>query len=213
MLWSSPRRRWYIKYTNELYYVNHNARPASNDQLIMDDERELIAAAKRGDRTAQSELIERHQRKVFRVAYQVTGNQHDAEDIAQEALVKALSGLADFRGEAKFSTWLYRITYTTALSFVQRRRHAADIDDLEIAAAGATDESALQGELGAAIRMAMGELSPRQRECLRLKHFEDMKISEIAAVTGIETGSVKQHLFRAAATLRRKLAKFTEVRR
>jgi len=66
--------------------------------------------------------------------------------------------------------------------------------------------------LGAAIRTAMAELSPRQRECLRLQHFEDMKISEIAAVTGIETGSVKQHLFRAATTLRRKLAKFAEVR-
>ncbi|HNW92097.1 MAG TPA: RNA polymerase sigma factor [bacterium] len=178
----------------------------------MVDEHDLIAAARRGDHTAQAELIERHQRRVFRLALQVCGNAHDAEDIAQDALVKALTGLADFRGDAKFSTWLYRITYTTALTFVQRRRDTGDIDGLEVAAANATDESALTGELGAAIRAAMAELSPRQRECFRLQYFEELKISEIAAVTGIEPGSVKQHLFRGAATLRRKLAHFSEVR-
>ncbi len=175
----------------------------------MKSEQALIDAAREGNQIAQGALVERYQERVFRLAYRITGNAHDAEDVAQEALVKALGGLATFRGDAAFGTWLYRIAYNTALTHCAQRREHDDIAEVDVAAPAAAD-TLEQGELAAAISGALAELSPRQRECLQLQRFEEMSIADIAAVTGIGDGSVKQHLFRAVAHLRKRLAKFAE---
>lgn len=171
-------------------------------------ERQLVAAAQRGDRGAQAKLIGNYQVRIFRLAYHLVGNAHDAEDVAQEALFKALTNLAGFRGESGFGTWLYRITYREALAVRARRKPAADLDDLEMPGSSDLADEQLRGELGAAITNAVAELSPRQRECFRLKHFAELKISAIAEITGLDPGSVKQHLFRAVRHLQAKLTPY-----
>ena len=174
----------------------------------MDDAR-LAAAAAGGDRGAFQTLVERHRGLVYRVAYQFSGNHHDADDIAQEVFIKVYRSLGRFRQDAQFTSWLYRIAMNACID--HRRRHAfgASSDEAETALANhpagepGPEARTYAGELGQALQAAIDGLPPRQRLIFAMRHFEDLKLIEIASALGLAEGTVKRQLHAAVHRLRR----------
>lgn len=157
----------------------------------MTDEQELIHKAQSGDAAAFGRLAERSKVHVFRLAYDLTGNRHDAEDLSQDVFVKAYRSLHAFRGDAKWSTWLYRITVNAC------HDHRESAARRTIGAEEELDEAAPQGDaanapvppdraahsriLGQHIERALGGLSQRERAVFTLRHYHDLRLKEIAA--------------------------------
>ncbi len=193
------------------------------------DEPVLIEAAKRGDAEAFGVLVERYMPRALAFARQMTGNRADAEDLVQDAFVKAYGKLGSFRGGSEFYTWFYRLLANRCLDHLRRRSLFMKV--FRLGRAGRDDEdddqnsmeafpdrrpasSPLKGyedmEAGAAINKALSGLTDRQRAVFLLRHNEDMNTTEVAAVLGISEGAVKSHLARAVAVLRKKLKAYGE---
>ncbi|HEY6212025.1 MAG TPA: sigma-70 family RNA polymerase sigma factor [Vicinamibacterales bacterium] len=170
-----------------------------------------LARARRGDGEAFRELVERHSRSVFRLAYRMTGNEHDAEDVVQESFLRAYKQLGRFESRANFGTWLYRITANCAVDLMRSRQarhdvsrgesldvdvhqHAADIPGPDRVAQSAEIERTVQG--------ALGSLSPLERAAFTLRHYEGRSIEEIAATLDLGTSAAKHSVFRAVKKLR-----------
>lgn len=183
------------------------------------DERELIQRAQSGDGTAFRSIVEHYQRRVYFLAYDLTGNQHDAEDLAQEVFVKAYRALDTFRGEARLSSWLYRITLNSCLN--KRRKKAVTqmnlVDDFSaetsrddpFSAAGFAEnpERAAESRLMQNhIESAITKLAPKERAVFVLRHYQDLPLKEIARVLNVAEGTVKSLLFRAVRRLQKELA-------
>jgi len=170
------------------------------------DDAQLIPLAAEGDRVAFQTLVERHRTMVYRVAYQFAGNHHDADDIAQEVFIKVHRSLQRFRQDAQFTSWLYRIAMNACID--HRRRHTPlDADDeltLRNHATGEPDPEnrAYAGELGAVLKAAIDRLPPRQRLIFGMRHFEGLKLVEIAGALGLAQGTVKRQLHAAVHRLR-----------
>jgi len=173
------------------------------------EDAQLIPLAAGGDRAAFQILVERHRRMVYRVAYQFAGNHHDADDIAQEVFIKVYRSLDRFRRDAQFTSWLYRIAMNACID--HRRRHDGRAEDegtqLALASAHAVDPDpesrAYAGELGRVLRAAVDRLPPRQRLIFVMRHFEDLKLLDIARALGLAEGTVKRQLHAAVHRLRR----------
>ena len=163
----------------------------------------LVARARDGYLDAYELLVQRHSAMAYRVALRLCGNHHDAQDIAQEALVAAWEGLAQFRADSSFSTWLYRIVTRRALNKVTRGRGAGSLDLIaDVTDPGA--EPAAQAERNLAIDAvtdALAALPFAQRTVVVLHHFEGLSYAEVAAVTRSTVPAVRSHLFRARRTL------------
>ena len=173
----------------------------------MKSEQALIDAAREGNRIAQGALVERYQERVFRLAYRITGNAHDAEDVAQEALVKALGGLATFRGDAAFGTWLYRIAYRSFLSEVRRRdAHTGEIAEHHALAPDQSEARAFMDDFDAALR----QLSPAQRDAVHFSLQRGFSHPEIAHIMGLPLGTVKTHVLRGRQKLQELLSDWQE---
>jgi RNA polymerase sigma-70 factor (ECF subfamily) len=192
------------------------------------DEDELVRRARENDPGAVDQLIRRYQKKVYSIAYQMSGaDPEDARDCAQEALIQVFRNLARFEGRSRFSTWLYRVVVNTCLDARRRRRRwlqmiftrrsdqredaDADFDNLA-APEDATDPvSNVSGEeLKRDVTDAMRRLSDKQRTVFQLKVFQEMSIPEIAIATGMAEGTVKSHLFRATQSVRDQLRRWVE---
>ncbi len=182
----------------------------------MTDEKELIHRAQSGDTAAFRALVERSRLHVFRLAYDMTGNRHDAEDLSQDVFVKAYRSLHAFRGDAKWSTWLYRITMNACLdhrgaaSRKPMNTHEPLNDEILPSQAHAgevtPDRAAESRILGRHIDAALGRLSNRERAVFTLRHYHDLPLKEIASALEITEGSVKSYLFRALAHLQEDLS-------
>lgn len=183
----------------------------------MTDEQLLIDRAQQGDGDAFRQLVERSSQTVYRLAYDLTGNRHDAEDLSQEVFVRAYRALPGFRREAKWSTWIYRITVNLCLDHRdahkgKRVEYRDDMDDDLHQEAGrpATgimpDSETEAGMIQVNIERALGRLSPQERSVFVLRHYHDLPLKEIARTMQIAEGTVKSHLFRALQRLRRELA-------
>ena len=176
----------------------------------MDDAR-LAAAAAGGDRGAFQTLVERHRGLVYRVAYQFSGNHHDADDIAQEVFIKVYRSLGRFRQDAQFTSWLYRIAMNACVDHSRRRNPAEPSDDGDQLLQGSSTSDpdpevrAYAGEIGEAVQAAVARLPPRQRLIFVMRHFEDLKLNEIARALGLAEGTVKRQLHAAVHRLRRLL--------
>jgi RNA polymerase sigma-70 factor (ECF subfamily) len=169
----------------------------------------LVARARDGDADAYRELVERHAQKVFRLSYRMTGNEEDAEDVAQETFIKAYRNLARYDGRAGFGTWIYRIATNCALDLLRRRERTrteplADGDDAPaLASADPSPERAAEGgELVRRLARAMTRLSANEKTAFVLRHQEGRSLEEIAKALGIRTGAAKTCVFRAVAKLR-----------
>lgn len=163
----------------------------------------LVARAQEGYIDAYELLIQRHSAMAYRVALRLTGNHHDAQDVAQEALIAAWQNLARFKGGSSFSTWLYQIVTRRALNKVSRSRTAGSLELLPDVA-GTSDEPAEKTERNLAIDAvsdALLALPFAQRVVIVLHHFEELSYAEVAAITGSTESAVRSHLFRARRAL------------
>jgi RNA polymerase sigma-70 factor, ECF subfamily len=172
------------------------------------DEAELVGAARGGDRQAFDELVRRTFVDTFTLARRLTGNEEDARDVVQEAYLRAWKGIGKFRGEAAFSTWLYRITANAAASNVsRRRRHRAEPfgDDFEPADAGAEASISRGAESAEAldrISAALDDLPAKLRSVVVLKDVYGLSHEAIADELGISVSAAKVRLHRARRKLR-----------
>jgi RNA polymerase sigma-70 factor (ECF subfamily) len=170
-------------------------------------DRYLVARARDGYLDAYEMLVQRHSAMAYRVALRLCGDHHDAQDIAQEALIAAWQNLDRFRADSAFSTWLYQIVTRRALNRITRAR-AADPTDLLDEAADPGTEPAAQAERNLAVDAvtnALAALPFPQRAVIVLHHFEGLSYAEVADVTRSSVPAVRSHLFRARRTLGKKL--------
>jgi RNA polymerase sigma-70 factor (ECF subfamily) len=170
----------------------------------------LIERARGGDRQAFGELVRKHQKRVYATALHLTGNHGDADDVAQEAFIRAYKGLPRFDGRADFFTWLYRIVVNTALNQLRSRKRSpsAPEDAPERADHGTPDPraSAESREALARCLTALSELSPTLRITLVLAAVEEMPYAQIARVLEVPEGTVAWRVNQARKLLRQKLA-------
>lgn len=185
----------------------------------MKEEQVLVERARRGEMFAFRELVERYKKKVYYLAYDLTGNHHDAEDLSQEVFIKAFRSLKNFRGDAKLSSWLYRITVNTAIS-QQRKKSVSQMqlqesfeeesrNEVQFSGGETTqnpEKCAEAGLMQQHIEKALQKLSPREKSIFVLRHYNDLPLKEIADILKINLGTVKSMLFRAIQKLRKELA-------
>ena len=177
-----------------------------------EDERDLVARLRRGEPRAFEELVIAYQHRVFGVAFRMLGRRAEAEDIAQEAFLRAYRSVGEFRGDAKLSTWLYAITSRLCLNRLssaayQRTRHD---DELLSRVADETEDVAGQverREREAVVRAAIAELDDDRRLVLVLADLEGLAYEEIAEALGVPIGTVRSRLHRARTDLRTRLEK------
>jgi RNA polymerase sigma-70 factor (ECF subfamily) len=163
----------------------------------------LVARAREGYLDAYEFLVQRYSPMAYRVALRLCGNHHDAQDLAQEALIGAWENLDRFRADSSFSTWLYQIVTRRALNKVTRSRGTDSLDVLgDLPDPGA--EPAAQAERNLAVDAvtdALASLPFAQRAVVVLHHFEGLSYAEVAAVAHSTVPSVRSHLYRARRTL------------
>jgi RNA polymerase sigma-70 factor (ECF subfamily) len=171
----------------------------------------LVAAARRGDRDAFDELVRRTHRDAYRLALRLTADAEDARDVVQDAYLRAYKGLRRFRGDAQFSTWLYRITANCAATHAGRRaRHRHDLLDADTVVVDVRPESdpATTAEVDAMRRdldAAIAELPDRLRAVVVLRDVYDLPHEAIAAELGISVSAAKVRLHRARLRLRERV--------
>ncbi len=162
-------------------------------------------------------LVEQYKRPLYALAYDLTGNHHDAEDLSQDVFIKAYRGFASFRGEAQVYSWLYRIAVNTYLN--KRRKKALRFrqlwDDFSQATRDhdplpETDQQTEADVMRRHVNMALKQLSPRERSAFVLRHYQDLSLREVADAMEVAEGTVKSLLFRAAKKLRTSLAFYRE---
>ena len=174
------------------------------------DDSYLVRRAQEGYVDAYADLVDRHGQLAYRVALRLLGNRQDAEDIAQEALVTAWQQLPGFRAEASFPTWLYQIVTRRALNRITRSRITQPMDllgDVSDASAG-PGQQAERNLTADAVTNAVTALPPPQRVAIVLRHFEGLRLAEIADITGSTVPAVRSHLFRGRRTLSTTLAEW-----
>ena len=179
---------------------------------------EVVRAARRGDREAFRELVERYQRKVVSVALGMVHNPDDALEIAQETFVKAFQNLANFKGESSFYTWLYRIAVNRAIDLQRReRRHpTVPLEDENVSGDGYQDtlkeerlgdpyQETHAREIGDRVKEAIDELTPDHKAVILLREVEGLSYDEISRVMQCSKGTVMSRLHYARKKLQKRL--------
>lgn len=173
---------------------------------------ELIEQTLAGDQGAYAILVKRHQRFVFTLAMRFTKTREDAEEVAQDSFIKAYRSLQAFQGQSKFTTWLYSIVYTTAMTFLRKRRlDTSSIDDesnflqVENQNAGFENNLAENKSRSFYLNQAIEQLSADDAMIITLFYKGEQSLEEIAVTLGIEPNNVKVKLFRARQRLKEKL--------
>jgi RNA polymerase sigma-70 factor (ECF subfamily) len=179
---------------------------------------EAAREARLGNQQAFRVLVERHSRALFRLAYRMTGNEHDAEDLVQESFLRAYKQLAKFNERAAFGTWLHRICVNCSLDLIRARKTRREIqnkvDDEQtsgwlerVAAPEPSPERLTQSsQVAELLAPALDNLTGNERAAFILRHFEGSNIEEIARALGVETSAAKHSVYRAVQKLRRSLA-------
>lgn len=167
-----------------------------------DPDAQLVARARRGDRWAFEQLVERHQHKLFTLAARTLGSADEAADAVQEAFIRAWLALPRFRGGALFSTWLYRICLNAAHDQRQKRR-PEPLD--EVREQADPQDAFLASELSGALQEALGELDEDYRAAVVLYDVLGCSYGEIAELTNVPEGTVKSRIFRGRSQLAERL--------
>jgi RNA polymerase sigma-70 factor (ECF subfamily) len=178
------------------------------------DEKQLIERAQAGDREAFDELAQIYSARMFRMAMRITGNESEAEDAVQQALLGAFQNLSRFRGDSTFSTWVTRITMNEALGIVRKRRkNVVEIGEMAnedgdvvvrvLASAGETPEAAaLREERRRLVHESMTLVKPSYLKVMKLRLIEDLSVEEIGSRLGIPVNTVKVHLYRGRQAMK-----------
>lgn len=185
------------------------------------DEGWLIKQAQKGDNKAFELLIDEHFKKIYNIAYRLSGNEADASDMTQEVLIKIFRHIGTFNGNSKFSTWVYRVATNTCLDELKkiRRRNAYSLDaeidtgDSEVAVqvrdeSSSPDIAAEQKELSATVGKAIKRLSPDHSAVVILRDIQGMSYEEVAKILNCSVGTVKSRLNRGRAQLKKILEKY-----
>jgi RNA polymerase sigma-70 factor (ECF subfamily) len=195
--------------------VNPISESAPSDQ-------ELIARTLGGDGAAYGILVDRFQRKIYRVAYAITRDETEADTITQDTFIQAYTHLGKFQGRSELETWLTRITINRSRDWLRRRKFVSlfshDDGDDRIYAIEPVDEQPdaerqfMSHQLRAAILRAERTLSSQQKIIFRLRHYENHSLEEIAELLGLRSGTVRAHLFRAIHKVRKELGEWVTKR-
>jgi RNA polymerase sigma-70 factor (ECF subfamily) len=189
-----------------------------SDSSDIPTDRELIDRTLEGDGNAYGVLVERFQRKIYRVAFAIIRDETEADIVTQDAFVQAYTSLAKFEGRSGFETWLTRIAINRSRDFLRRRRFVSlftlrsDEDGETETMLEPVDErpdaerQVMSAQLRAAIARAERQLSAQQKVIFRLRHYENLSLEEIAEHLGLRGGTVRAHLFRAIQKVRKELA-------
>lgn len=182
---------------------------------------ELILKAQKGDEKAFCELIYRYDKKALAIITSYRNDADTAKDIYQEVFLRVYNGLKNFRFESEFPTWLYRITVNVCITFKEREkrmRHLSIDEDISggddseatlaeiIAGDSSADDETINSELRERIDQAVEKLSPKQKMAFTLKHYQELKIREIAKLMSCTEGAVKKYLFIATGKLKNELS-------
>jgi RNA polymerase sigma-70 factor (ECF subfamily) len=185
------------------------------DRMDATESAAVLARARQGDSEAFRALVERHSRSVFRLAFRMTGNEQDAEDVVQEAFLRAYRQLGRFESRANFGTWLYRIVANCSVDLMRSKQARHDqsrsesLDEaIEMPATDSPtpERLAQSGEIQRRVQDALAELSPLERAAFTLRHYEGRSIDEISRALGLGTSAAKHSVFRAVKKLRAALA-------
>ncbi len=178
-----------------------NERLAVERRLAAADDGELVAACAEGMPEAFQELLSRYRRSAVLLGYQMLGNVEDAEDVAQEAFVRVFVAIPRFRGQAAFSTWLYRIVTNLCLGDRRRRRKTVDLEAVREPRAADNPAKRVTDELLA--RQVLGEMGAELRAILVLREQEGLSYREIAEALDVPMGTVRSRLSKARMMFRR----------
>lgn len=182
-----------------------------------------------GERDAYRVLVERHSRNIYRLAYRMTGNRQDAEEVVQEAFLRGYQKLKQFAGNANFGTWVYRIAANYAIDLLRQRKSddsrrattaplktddgpQTDLLDRVTDPAPSPERLAGSAELSLRMAQALSTLTPAERTAIVMRHWDGCAIEEIAAVLKSNGNATKNTVFRAVAKLRKALEPFAEAR-
>ena len=181
-----------------------------------------------GDRDAYRVLVERYSLYIYRLAYRMTGNSHDAEEVVQEAFLRGYQKLSQFAGNSNFGTWVYRIAANYSIDRIRQRKveesrmatpskpneDGLEVDPITLVKDPSASPERLAGsaELAAKMKEALDALTPAERTAIVMRHWEGCAIEEIAAVLKSNTNATKNTVFRAVAKLRKALEPFSEFR-
>ena len=181
----------------------------------MTSDEELVARSREGDLDSFNQLVLRWERPIYALAYRVIGREEEARDIAQETFLRAFRALTGFKGQAKFSSWLYRITLNLCRDWMRRERRTPiaqtpeGVDLVELAGEATPWESiedlVSRKELGRAVAKAMSVLPEEQRTAIILKEYQGLTFQEIADLLECPLSTVKTRLYQGLTVLRRQL--------
>jgi RNA polymerase sigma-70 factor (ECF subfamily) len=181
------------------------------------DDAATVAEVREGNIAAFRVLVDRHSRAILRLAYRMTGNEQDAEDVVQETFLRAYRQIGRFELRSSFKTWLYRIAVNCSTDLLRQRPRSAMVAVLENAAvedepgetvadgAPSPDQVVFSTEIQQKVAFALGELSHAERAAFILRHYEGRSIDEIGRTLGLRTSATKHSIFRAVQKMRRSL--------
>lgn len=180
--------------------------------MTTNDDQKLIDAINKGDTKAYAQLVNRYKDLVYTLAIRMLKHKEEAEEVAQDTFVKVFKSLQQFKGDSKFSTWIYRVTYNTCLDRIKKnKKHLNDvaIDDFTFNKLDAIDnalENMIKKEKQKLIKQCIAKLPEDSSALLTLFYFEELSLDEISKIINIEANTIKVKLFRA----RKKLAVILE---
>jgi len=195
----------------------HPISPAPSDRSR---EIELLARVARGDVDAFEHFVRTYQKRIYRLVYTLLRDPADADSITQDVFIKAYRAAGEFKGESTFETWLTRIAINAVRDFARRKKPTIafsqlgpDDEDggldlprgLDPGSGSSPERDLMSRDIRRRVAEALVSLSPRQRTVFVMKHYEEKTIAEIGFATGLDAGTIKSHLFRAARKLRAKL--------
>jgi RNA polymerase sigma-70 factor (ECF subfamily) len=194
--------------------------PEQLPATVARDEGQLVSEAKAGNFAAFDELVSRYEKKIYRLGMNITGNREDAEDVLQDAFLKAFEHLPDFREDSRFYTWIVRIAVNEALMKLRKRRSSREVPMEDSADENGDvlvrefadwkpnpEQQFAQSELEQILQGAIGSLPPGFRTVFYLRDVEGLSTEETAELLKLTVGAVKARLFRARLRLREELSK------
>ncbi len=179
----------------------------------------ILARARQGDSEAFRAIVEKHSRSAFRLAFRMTGNEQDAEDVVQEGFLRAYRHLGRFEARADFGTWLYRIVANCAIELMRTRRSRQSrariepLDEMTVSPASESpgpDRLAESADISRRVRVALDGLSPLERAAFTLRHYEGRTIDEVSRTLSVGTSAAKHAVFRAVKKLRADLSEMRQ---
>ncbi len=185
------------------------------------DDKELVAASKAGDQDAFAQLVQRHQRRVFNLVFRMLQRYEEANEVTQETFLAAWQGLPSFRGDARFSTWLYRIAYNCSLKQLEQLKRDSALQvavqaEQSLQSEGCDECAEAEMEMHerqTLVRQQLSLLPAKYRVVLVLRHLQEKTYEEMAEILTMPIGTIKTHLFRARNLLKERLETFDNERK